>query len=380
MTVRGHRVATLLVGAASALALTTMAAPNVVAAPAMVVADPLSQLDAAVAATTSGYLVYQFGADHQIPLHRADGTVSGKTDDARLVVIPHASHVVHSRLLTDTHLGAAARCELTLGARAFDFTWEASELYTPAEASQAMATPAISINANFFDVRPQFGGNTGCSSPLGSYVDSAHGGGWTNLPVTFTPQFAGKPGLTDSTGAVFTALSTFLLTEGRPPAMDVPRDGTDFGVADADIFTRLFTGPPFTAVAGIKLLASAGERQLNDPSGRTSTRTALGYSSALDELLIFQGGNYTTGLSLDDVQNLYRALGADRAIALDGGSSSALVVTPGTGGHWAGQGIDPAHPMPPVSSCPAAAQYCSPIPDPTNPVRPVPSWLGLTIS
>jgi len=27
-----------------------------------------------------------------------------------------------------------------------------------------MAMPAISINANYFDVRPQFGGNTGAGS------------------------------------------------------------------------------------------------------------------------------------------------------------------------------------------------------------------------
>jgi len=105
------------------------------------------------------------------------------------------------------------------------------------------------------------------------------------------------------------------------------------------------------------LLATTGDGQLNDPGNRTSTRTALGYDSNRDQLTILQGGDYTTGFTLDDVQNLYRAVGVDRAIALDGGSSSALVVAPGTGAHWAGHGIDP-----------------------TNPVRPVPGWPGLTLS
>jgi len=170
-----------------------------------------------------------------------------------------------------------------------------------------MAMPAISINANYFDVRPQFGGNTGCSSPLGSYVDSAHGGGWTNLPITFTPQFAGKPGLTDSTGTTFTALSTFFLTESQPPALDVPRNPADLGVANNDILIRLFTGPQFTAVAGIKLLATTGDGQLNDPGNRTSTRTALGYDSNRDQLMILQGGDYTVACQGDGTTVLSRA-------------------------------------------------------------------------
>jgi len=70
------------------------------------------------------------------------------------------------------------------------------------------------------------------------------------------------------------------------------------------------------------LLATTGDGQLNDPGNRTSARTALGYDSN-------------------------RALGVDRAIALDGGSSSALVVAPGTGAHWVGHGIDPSNPTPP---------------------------------
>ncbi len=96
--------------------------------------------------------------------------------------------------------------------------------------------------------------------------------------------------------------------------------------------------------------------------------------------MLMAGDNYTTGFALDDVQNLYRALGVDRAIALDGGSSSALVVAPGTGAHWVGHGIDPTNPTTPPTSCPTTTAYCSPVPDPTNPVRPVPGWLGLTLS
>ena len=72
------------------------------------------------------------------------------------------------------------------------------EIYTPLQAWQALGQPTIAINANFFDVRGQKGGSwksTGCSSPLGAYVDNTRGQGRANAAVTGTVAYAGKQGL-----------------------------------------------------------------------------------------------------------------------------------------------------------------------------------------
>ncbi len=69
------------------------------------------------------------------------------------------------------------------GARTGEGLWQASEIYTPLQAWQALGPPTIAINANFFDVRGQKGGSwksTGCSSPLGAYVDNTRGQGRAN--------------------------------------------------------------------------------------------------------------------------------------------------------------------------------------------------------
>ena len=68
-----------------------------------------------------------------------------------------------------------------------------------------LGRPTIAINANFFDVRGQKGGSwksTGCSSPLGAYVDNTRGQGRANAAVTGTIAYAGKQGLSggDETG------------------------------------------------------------------------------------------------------------------------------------------------------------------------------------
>ena len=52
-------------------------------------------------------------------------------------------------------------------------------------------------------------------------------------------------------------------------------------------------------------------------------------------MYVFQGGSYTP----DQIQDLFRGLGSDTAILLDGGSSSAIVLRRDTGGMWAGAGV-----------------------------------------
>ena len=52
-------------------------------------------------------------------------------------------------------------------------------------------------------------------------------------------------------------------------------------------------------------------------------------------MYVFQGGSYTP----DNMQDLFRGLGADNAVLLDGGGSSAIVLRRDTGGHVVGSRI-----------------------------------------
>ena len=97
-------------------------------------------------------------------------------------------------------------------------------LYAPLQAWQALGQPTIAINANFFDVRGQKGGSwksTGCSSPLGAYVDNTRGQGRANAAVTGTVAYAGKQGLSGG-GESWTSLTTMILPVGGAPYVVAP--------------------------------------------------------------------------------------------------------------------------------------------------------------
>ncbi len=114
----------------------------------------------------------------------------------------------------------------------------------------------------------------------------------------------------------------------------------------------------FAAVSGLKLLAPGDLGQLNDP-GPSAARTALAYARDRDEMYVFQGGSYTP----DQIQDLFRGLGSDTAILLDGGGSSAIVLRRDTGGMWAGAGV-------PKGSCDTMQVLCD------SRERALPAWLG----
>ena len=278
-----------------------------------------------------------------------------------LMIIKSASQRLAPRLLVDSHSGYQARCERDPRARTGEGLWQASETYTPLQAWQALGQPTIAINANFFDVRGQKGGSwksTGCSSPLGAYVDNTRGQGRANAAVTGTVAYAGKQGLSGG-GENWSAL-----THDDPAG----RRRTVCGVAEA---TRRTTTPPrrsiqglldkgtrFVAVSGIGLLAPGDTGQLND-GGPSAARTALAYSKGKDEMYVFQGGSYTP----DQIQDLFRGLGSDTAILLDGGGSSAIVLRRDTGGMWAGAGV-------PDGNCDTRQVLCD------SRERALPSWLA----
>ena len=150
-------------------------------------ADAREQLATAIATTRGSYLVYNFGGGFPAPMLRADGSTYEMTNGGHLMTIKAASKRLTPRLLVDSHTGYQSRCERTPGARTSEGLYQASEIYTPLAAWQALGQPTIAINANFFDIRGQTGGSwktTGCSSPLGAYVDNTNGQGRVNAAVT----------------------------------------------------------------------------------------------------------------------------------------------------------------------------------------------------
>lgn len=322
--------------------------------------DAKALLLGAIANTKGSYLVYNFGGQFAAPFMSASGNQYTLNNGGHLMTVKNASSRLSPRLLVDSHQGYQSRCERTPGARTGEGLWQASETYAPLQAWQALGQPTIAINANFFDVRGQKGGSwrdTGCSSPLGAYVDNTRGQGRANTAVTGTLAYAGKQGLSGG-DEHWTALATMILPTGGAPYVVMPKGPDDYDAA-TPVIQRLFDqNARFVAVSGIGLLAPGDTGQLND-NGPSAARTALGYNRAADQFYVFQGGSYTP----DNMQDLFRSLGADNALLLDGGGSSAIVLRRDTGGMWSGAGS-------PRGNCDTRAVLCD------SRERALPSWLG----
>ena len=120
------------------------------------------------------------------------------TNGGRLIVIKAAAQRLSPKLLVDTHQGAQARCERTPGRAPPRGSPRQRKSMPRNRLGRCWGQPAIAINANFFDVRRQRGGSwkvTGCSSPLGAYVDNTGELGRANVAVTGTVAYAGKQAL-----------------------------------------------------------------------------------------------------------------------------------------------------------------------------------------
>ena len=131
--------------------------PAITAAP-QARADGREQLANAIATTRGSYLVYNFGGGYPAPMLNAGGNWYEMSNGGHLMIIKAASQRLTPRLLADSHNGYQARCERTPGARTGEGLLQASEIYTPLAAWQALGQPTIAINANFFDVRGQRAG------------------------------------------------------------------------------------------------------------------------------------------------------------------------------------------------------------------------------
>jgi hypothetical protein len=345
---------------AYAAALTLCAALSTAAAPTARAADGRELLANAIANTRGSYLVYNFGGGHPAPMLNAAGGAYELTNGGHLMIIKSASQRLAPRLLVDSHTGYQARCERDPRARTGEGLWQASEIFTPLQAWQVLGQPTIAINANFFDVRGQKGGSwksTGCSSPLGAYVDNTRGQGRANTAVTGTIAYAGKQGLSGGNES-WSALSTMILPVSGAPFVVSPKAPNDYDAASPVIQGLMDKGTRFVAVSGLGLLAPGDTGQMND-GGPSAARTALAYAKDKDEMYVFQGGSYTP----DQIQDLFRGLGSDTAILLDGGGSSAIVLRRDTGGMWAGAGV-------PDGNCDTRQVLCD------SRERALPSWLA----
>ena len=329
-------------------------------APAAGAASGRELLEGAIANTRGSYLVYNFGGGHPAPMLNAGGGWYEIDNGGHLMIIKGAAQRLSPRLLVDSHTGYQARCERDPRARTGEGLWQASEIYSPLQAWQVLGRPTIAINANFFDIRGQKGGSwksTGCSSPLGAYVDNTRGQGRANAAVTGTIAYAGKQGLSGGDER-WSALSTMILPVAGAPYVVPPQSPDDYDAASPAIQGLLDKGARFVAVSGLGLLAPGDTGQLNDP-GPSAARTALAYAKGKDEMYVFQGGSYTP----DQIQDLFRGLGSDTAVLLDGGSSSAIVLRRDTGGMWSGAGS-------PRGNCDTRQVLCD------SRERALPSWLA----
>jgi hypothetical protein len=323
-------------------------------------ADGRTLLAGAIANTRGSYLVYNFGDGHPAPMLNAGGNWYEMNSGGHLMTIKNAGGRLKPRLLVDSHQGYQGRCERDPGARTGEGLWQASEVFAPLEAWQALGQPTIAINANFFDVRGQKGGSwrdTKCSSPLGAYVDNTRGLGRANAAVTGTLAYAGKQGLSGG-NEHWSSLATMILPSGGAPYVVMPKGPDDYDSASPEIQKLLDQNARFVAVAGIGLLAPGDTGQLND-GGPSAARTAVAYNRTNDQLYVFQGGSYTP----DQIQDLFRGLGSDSAVLLDGGGSSAIVLRRDTGGMWSGAGV-------PKGSCDTRQVLCD------SRERALPSWLA----
>jgi hypothetical protein len=349
----------LLAGVATLTLCATLATTGG-AAQAKAEGDAQSLLMAAIGNTRGSYLVYNFGGANAAPFVNAAGAGYTMDNGGHLMTIKNAASRLNPRLLVDTHTGIQSRCERNPSARTGDGLWQASETYPPLAAWQMLGEPIIAINANFFDVRGQKGGSwrdTGCSSPIGAYVDNTHGQGRANAAVTGTIAYAGKQALTGD-GSSWKAMATMIIPVGSAPYIIMPKDNSDYDAATPEIEKLLDQNARFVAVSGIGLLSPGVARQLDD-GGPSAARTAIAYDRQNDQFYVFQGGSYTP----DNIQDLFRGLGADTALLLDGGGSSAIILRRDTGGMWAGSGA-------PKGNCDTTQVLCD------SHERALPSWLG----
>ncbi|MFC2255145.1 phosphodiester glycosidase family protein [Labrys portucalensis] len=201
--------------------------------------------------------------------------------------------------------------------------------------------PTIILNVNYFDINTQLKNNqyitwqkSKCSTPLGIYYDS-HSGRWNdaaNQPHAFAYgdyYFSRKDGTK-------TALQSMLI-------VDKNTDRVQFNISDGNsndaqppaiesIETTIKEGKQeLVAFSGAELLPRLNSEELDSGDGPDAgilqtTRIGIGYNVDKDQLYILQAGYGGAGISRGDLRDIFSALGASKALELDGGGSAVLGV------------------------------------------------------
>ncbi|MBB3038633.1 phosphodiester glycosidase family protein [Hoyosella altamirensis] len=368
-----------------------VAACTVMAAGQAVAQEPDARTLVAAAIDDAGgrVVAYQAGPDFPAPMQSSDLSWYSTAHDVRIVVVPNASQSITGRLLLDAH-GGSARCAGNPNAQTADGTVQQSALFTAREAWDALERPAILINTNFFDVRPQLGGqgwrDTNCSTPFGVYYDNHDDPGRERLDGGIRSDgtgrfYRGPMGLTGELENGWGRLATFLISGDGSGASTIemlvaPRPFEN-PAAEQRLDELEASGRAFVAFAGLSLLHPSGDVDMPDEA-RTG-RSAIGYSPKYDRLFLIQAGSNMdpeSGLTQAELGDLLRGLGAAMGVQLDSGGSSALLVHRHSGVFWAGQGVyDGAAP---AGACPELEDaVCSPGISPDGESRRVPAWLGI---
>ncbi|MBO1361703.1 phosphodiester glycosidase family protein [Acetobacter sacchari] len=351
-------------------------------------------------------VVYQFDTSHPIPLDTT-GSSSVKTS-AWLVTINRATKTISSsngplEPLSFRVYGSpnSAKCTDNSNAKidSIPQTWE----LLPASMATSILKgknifPTVVINANYFDVRAQGNGITWatnkCSRPLGVFYDNNPGhvnndyGSYdgNDQYLAGPPYFIGK---TISEKSPVQSMIFFMGNDyTNPSSYDSYNRQIDIvennALTDLNFKARIGKAPynyddaRFTAISGAELLpnlssSSADAGDGPDSGGKSTTRIAIAYKKSTDQLFIFEGGGYTSGVTRTNLASLFKALGSDVALELDGGGSASVVVNSNQA-RWAG-----ATTTAPQSGCALAGYTCSKPTQPDGNARPVPAFFYVQV-
>jgi Phosphodiester glycosidase len=147
---------------------------------------------------------------------------------------------------------------------------------------------------------------------------------WSRSPADYYPH-AGDPvrprGDTVSSGKVYSTSSTPVPT---------------LYISKRSQMSFIAPSKPFNAISGGRMLVKGGASIPGLDNSAAEPRTAIGYSHSGRYLyLVVVDGRqplYSEGITLNELANLMKSLGAQYAMNLDGGGSSTMVVA-GNDGH-----------------------------------------------
>lgn len=346
-------------------------------------------------------VVYQFDSTHPLP-QSANGSIADlPISNGWLIAINNASmagdpeggqYPISTRIYTDN--ANASSCKNNANAQLPNGTDESWSVMTPANVLSSLLGknifPYILFNANYFDTRTQKNNTTwqinGCTLPLGIFYDN-HDHNHTNNQYDASNSYLAGPASYIQADDSQKPLQTYVITDAKKESPAAPSfiksvtydlvENKNDNASSTTSFIKSHTQnrEEIIAFSGTELLpnmnaATGDSDQGPDSSGKATTRIAIGYNKNNDQLLIFEGGSYQNGVTRDNLQRLFQALGANSALELDGGGSAAVAVQKDKVS-WAGASTL----APDDENCHVTNYVCTPVTQPSGSARPVPGWV-----